>query len=262
MSSEPTELTRSRWNWALRFVFALTLFLSAFLLFCVQPMIAKMILPLLGGAPSVWNTCMVFFQAEMLAGYSYAHLITSSNNFRRQAALHAGLLVLPLCLLPFSISQDEAQSLSPAANPTGWLLGLLLVTVGGPFLMLAATAPLLQKWFSLTSHPAAKDPYFLYRASNFGSFLGLLGYPLLIEPRLRLVHQSQYWTVGYGCLAFLVCTCAAMVCRSPGAARSVAVNVSVQERTRAAWGRPTAAVDRACVRAVESHDGRHHLHRH
>ena len=228
MAAQTSESTSLRWNWALRLVFALTLFLSAFLLFCVQPMIAKMILPLLGGSPSVWNTCMVFFQAEMLAGYSYAHLITSSAKFRRQAVLHAGLLLLPLCLLPFSISEEAARSLSPAANPTGWLLGLLLVTVGGPFLVLAATAPLLQKWFSLTSHPSARDPYFLYRASNFGSFLGLLGYPLLIEPRVRLVHQSQYWAVGYSCLALLVCTCAGMVCLFSSTAHSAAVNVAVQ----------------------------------
>src|SRR5262249_31386607 len=214
MSSQPTESTQSRWEGTLLLTFALTLLLSAFLLFCVQPMIAKMILPLLGRSPAVWNTCMVFFQAELLAGYCYAHLITSKMEFRHQAVLHAGLLLLLLLLLPFSITPDEARSLSPAANPTGWLLGLLLVAVGGPFFILSATAPLLQRWFSLTSHRAAKDPYFLYGASNFGSMLGLIGYPLLIEPRLRLVDQSRYWAVGYGCLVVLVWTCAAMAWRS------------------------------------------------
>lgn len=228
MSSQPTELTQSRWGRTLLLAFALTSLLSAFLLFCVQPMIAKMILPLLGGSPSVWNTCMVFFQAELLVGYYYAHLITSLIEYRRQAVLHAGLLLLPLLLLPFSITPHEVRSLSPAANPTGWLLGLLLVTVGGPFFILSATAPLLQKWFSLTSHPAAKDPYFLYGSSNFGSMLGLLGYPLFIEPRLRLMHQSRYWAAGYGCLVVLVWTCAVMAWRSPAAAVSDAVDVPVE----------------------------------
>jgi spermidine synthase len=205
----------------------LALLLSAFLLFCVQPMIAKMILPLLGGSPSVWNTCMVFFQAELLAGYYYVHLITSLTGFRRQAVVHAGLLLLPILVLPFSITPQEARSLSPDANPTGWLLGLLLVTVGGPFFVLSASAPLLKRWFSLTSHPAAKDPYFLYGSSNFGSMLGLLGYPLFIEPRFRLVHQSRGWAVGYGCLVVLVWACAAMAWRFGAAAASGAVDGSI-----------------------------------
>src|SRR5262249_34356348 len=150
---------------------------SASLLFCVQPMIAKMILPLLGGSPSVWNTCMVFFQAVLLGGYAYAHSTTVSLGVRRQAVFHLGLLAVPFLLLPFAITEDAVRSLSPNVNPTGWLLALLFTSVGLPFFAVATTAPLLQMWFAETGHPSGNDPYFLYGASNFGSMLALVGYP-------------------------------------------------------------------------------------
>jgi hypothetical protein len=195
-------------------LFASTLFLSAALLFSVQPMVAKMTLPLVGGSTAVWGTCMVFFQAALLGGYAYAHATTTWLGVRRQATLHAGLFLLPLFMVPFGISADAAQSLAPGENPAGWLLGLLLATVGPPFFMVSTSAPLLQRWFASTGHPAASNPYFLYAASNLGSLLALLAYPLVLEPILGLAQQNTAWAVGYGLLSALVLACAVMVIRA------------------------------------------------
>src|SRR5262245_50773836 len=147
-------------------------------------MVATMILPLLGGTPAVWNTCMVFFQAALLGGYAYAHATTRRLGVRRQAALHLALMALPLLALPLGIHTWLLRG--GEANPVLDVLLALAVSVGLPFLVVSATAPLLQQWFTGTGHPAARDPYFLYAASNLGSMLALLGYPLLIEPKLRL----------------------------------------------------------------------------
>ncbi len=193
--------------------YAATLFLSASLLFMVQPMFAKMALPILGGAPAVWNTCMVFFQATLLVGYGYTHAVTTWLGVRRQAALHLGLLLLPLFTLPIAIPQGWTPPVGE--NPIPWLLLLLGVSVGLPFFMVSTSAPMLQKWFSCTSHPSAKDPYFLYSASNLGSMLALLGYPTLIESNLRLFGQSWLWAVGYGLLVMLTLGCAVILWRSP-----------------------------------------------
>jgi hypothetical protein len=194
-------------------LFAGTLFLSATLLFLLQPMIGKMLLPRFGGVPAVWNTCMVFFQAVLLLGYVYAHVTTTWLGPRRQAAIHLGVLLLPLLELPIAVSTNWAP---PAeANPVPWLLGLLIVVVGLPFFVIASTAPLLQKWFTATGHTSANDPYYLYAVSNLGSMLALLGYPLLIEPRLRLEEQSWLWSAGYGLLLLLLLLCALLVWRAP-----------------------------------------------
>ncbi|HKS37979.1 MAG TPA: hypothetical protein VJW76_12355, partial [Verrucomicrobiae bacterium] len=166
-------------------LFGITLFVSALLLFWVQPMIAKMLLPLLGGAPAVWNTCMVFFQAMLLAGYACAHFVTTRLNLRSQLILHATLLLLAGAFLPFRVSEARVQLLAAGANPSGWLLGCLAATAGLPFFIVATSAPLLQRWFSTTRHRAAGDPYFLYAASNAGSLLALMSYPVLVEPNLR-----------------------------------------------------------------------------
>ncbi|MGH7223026.1 MAG: hypothetical protein ACRELF_07350, partial [Gemmataceae bacterium] len=197
---------------AMLIVFAFTLFTSALLLFLVEPMIGKMILPLLGGTPAVWNTCMVFFQAVLLAGYAYAHFSTTWLGARKQAALHLGLLVLPFVFLPLVVNRDLIKG---GDNPILGLLLLLSLTVGVPMFVVSASAPLLQKWFASTSHPAAKDPYFLYGASNFGSMIALIGYPLVVEPYLRLGQQSIDWTVGYALLAALTALCAVFLWRSP-----------------------------------------------
>jgi len=172
-------------------VFALAMLVSAALLFVVQPMIAKMVLPLLGGSPEVWNTCMVFFQAALLAGYAYAHATTALLGARRQAVLHAGLLMLPFAFLPLRIPEAWLGSPPSGANPGPWLLGLLTVAVGLPFFVVSTTAPLLQRWFSGTGHPAAVDPYFLYGASNIGSMVALLGYPIVVEPNLRFARRAN-----------------------------------------------------------------------
>lgn len=189
-------------------LYSVTLFASAFLLFCVQPMIARMILPLLGGSPMVWSTCMVFFQAMLLAGYAYAYAATRRLEVRSQIVIHGVLVLLPVLVLPFHVPADAARMLSVEANPTWRLLGLLLGMVGLPFFVLSTSAPLLQRWFSETGHPAASDPYFLYGASNLGSMLALLAYPFLIEPWLGLARQQSVWAAGYGVLAVLVLACA------------------------------------------------------
>ena len=190
-------------------VFAMAICMSAFLLFFVQPMIAKMILPQLGGTPAVWNTCMVFFQAILLAGYSYAHVLTGRFEFRRQVIVHLLVLLLPLAVLPVDLAFEWSSS--QAGAPITWLLWLLLLSIGLPFFALSATAPLLQKWFSHIPHELASDPYVLYAASNFGSMVALLGYPTIIEPNLSLhgggwLSQSQLWSAGYGALIILIGT--------------------------------------------------------
>jgi hypothetical protein len=192
-------------------VFALALFTSAALLFWVQPLIAKMLLPLLGGAPSVWNTCMVFFQALLLGGYAYALLLSQRFSLRNQAVLHAVLLLLASLVLPFTLSQRVLALLPTQSSPIGWLLMALLVTVGPPFLLLSATAPLLQRWFSHSTHKAARDPYFLYAVSNAGSMLALLGFPFLLEPAFAVRTQSWIWAVGYAVLVVLVISCAILL---------------------------------------------------
>ena len=194
-------------------VFAVTLLVSATLLFLVQPMVGKMILPLLGGTPAVWNTCMVFFQAMLLLGYLYAHLTSTWLGVRKQALLHVALLFLPVLALPIVVN----ASLAPQgeANPVFGVLLLLFVAAGLPFFVVAASAPLLQKWFASTGHPAAADPYFLYGASNLGSMLALIGYPLLLEPNQTLPQQSRLWMIGYFALAMLIVFCAVLLWLSP-----------------------------------------------
>jgi spermidine synthase len=205
-------------------VFALTLFASATLLFMVEPMIGKMILPLLGGTPAVWNTCMVFFQAILLLGYGYAHLSTTWLGARKQAALHLVLLLLPFLFLPVAVNRGLIKG---DENPVFLVLLILSLSVGLPMFVVSASAPLLQKWFASTSHPAAKDPYFLYGASNLGSMLTLIAYPLVVEPNLRLAQQSFDWTIGYGVLVALTATCAVFLWLSPR-------NVEAVEKTEEA----------------------------
>lgn len=208
--------------------FALTLFTSATLLFMVQPMIGKMILPMLGGTPAVWNTCMVFFQALLLAGYAYSHATTSKLGERRQAYFHLLLLPIPFLFLPLSINNNwmlklltsgdvEGLLIHTDRNPVYALLLILFFTVGIPFFVVSTSAPLLQKWFSNTLHPQARDPYFLYGASNLGSMLALVGYPVVIEPYLSVDAQALWWTVGYVLLATLIASCAYLLWKTPPA---------------------------------------------
>ncbi|MBI2378876.1 MAG: fused MFS/spermidine synthase [Deltaproteobacteria bacterium] len=182
-------------NRALLRLFALTILLSAALLFLVQLIFARLALPLLGGAPAVWNTAMVFYQAVLLAGYAYAHFVATRARMRTQLAIHAVVLMAPLATLPFHV---PAGWVPPAeASPVLWLLLVLSVSVGLPFFAVSTTSPLLQKWFASTDHASASDPYFLYASSNAGSLIGLLGYPFLIEPNTALRDQAIGWAVGF-----------------------------------------------------------------
>ncbi len=201
------------WNRALPLLFSVTLFVGSALLFAVQPMFAKMVLPTLGGTPATWITCMLFFQAALLAAYAYAHWSTRRLGTRRQAVVHVLLLLVPLLSLPITVPPGWG---SPAERPMWWLLGVLVASVGLPFLAVATTAPLLQRWFARTNHPLARDPYFLYRASNLGSVLALLSYPALIEPRLHLGLQGRVWSAGYVALVVLIVLCAVALWRSAG----------------------------------------------
>ena len=187
----------------LLYLYAAALFLSAALLFLVQPMIAKMILPFLGGSPAVWNTCLFFFQTFLLLGYLYAHFGSSWLGVKQHMVLHLIIVAAGLYFLPFAIPSRWLESSD--AHPVHLVLWALFASVGFPFFVLSASAPLLQKWFSSTGHADARDPYFLYAASNAGSLLGLLAYPLVLESRLSLTEQSRFWLyvyIGFMALAF------------------------------------------------------------
>lgn len=197
-------------------------FLGALLMFWSEMLIGKMVLPLLGGTPMVWTTCMVFFQALLLAGYAYAHW-TMRLGPRAQAMLYLALISLSLPFLPVGA---DATRLPPVnADPRPWLIGWLAVTVGAPFLVLSAAGPMLQAWFARTRHPDAGDPYFLYVASNAGSLIGLLAFPALAEPQLTLMQQSGVWSWTYAAFAGLIVLAALMTPAAKAAA--VAAHVPV-----------------------------------
>ncbi|MCX5644718.1 MAG: fused MFS/spermidine synthase [Phycisphaerae bacterium] len=178
------------------------LFLSAAILFAMEPMFTKMVLPLLGGTPAVWNTAVMFFQAVLLAGYLYAHLLSRLKGLRKQALVHVGVLLAGLLFLPVHVGL--AWTPTASAHPVPWLIALLAVSIGVPFFAISATAPLLQSWFARSDHPHASDPYFLYVSSNVGGIAALLAYPVVIEPTFGLTLQGQLWTVGYTLLVVLI----------------------------------------------------------
>jgi hypothetical protein len=196
-------------------LFGHTICLSSALLFVVQPMIGKMVLPYLGGSPAVWNTCMVFFQAALLAGYAYAHLLSARFPVRWQLAIHLTVLAAPFLCLP--IMGRFSAPVPGESNPVGWLLLVLAMGVGLPFFAVSTTNPLLQKWFALTGHPAAHDPYFLYAASNFGSMAALVSYPLVVEAFFPLAAQSRLWTAGFVVLAASIAMCGLLALRARSA---------------------------------------------
>jgi hypothetical protein len=193
-------------------VYTAAIFLSALLLFSVQPLFTKMVLPRLGGSPAVWSVAMVFFQTLLLAGYAYAHFLMQIKNRVIPVVAHLVLLVVALLTLPLSIA--SAWGDAPTSGYAFWLLGLFLVSIGLPFFALAANNPLLQAWFVRTGHPAGPDPYFLYASSNIGSFLALLSYPVLLEPMFSLHTQNLMWTGGYGLLILLIAACGVLLLRS------------------------------------------------
>ncbi len=221
-------------------VYALTLLVSATLLFSVQPLFSKMILPLLGGTPQVWNTAMLFFQVCLLGGYAYAHGTTRFLSVRVQASLHVVLLAIFTIVLPIAI--PEGWSPPVDRDPTLWQLSLMAVAVGGPFFVLAGSAPMLQRWFAQTDHPHADNPYFLYGASNLGSMTSLLAYPFIIEPFLNLGSQSLTWSWGYYALIALVGLCGLLVWSTQKVQTATALSQSTKAKAKAAheiitWGR-------------------------
>ncbi|KAF1079869.1 MAG: hypothetical protein GQF41_3767 [Candidatus Rifleibacterium amylolyticum] len=186
------------------------IFLSAFLLFLVQPMIGKMFLPWVGGSSAAWNTCMFFFQALLLAGYGYTHLSLSRLGVKKQSFLQFPLMLLALLFLPFIYS----NSVPVPEDPSLWLLVQLLKTIGLPFFVIAGIAPLLQVWFANTGHIRSQNPFFLYAASNTGSLFALLAYPTLLEPSFDLATQTRIWTGGYLLLTILMALCYAQTKKS------------------------------------------------
>lgn len=199
--SVAAEMSRDRERFA-RPLFLLTVLTGSFLLFLTQPMIARMALPRLGGAPAVWNSAMLVYQGLLLAGYAYAHFLSRLRP-RRQAGLHLALFALAALWLPIGVS----EAVLPAdAAPALWAPWFLASSIGPLFFIVSAQAPLMQRWYALES--ARGDPYPLYAASNLGSFAGLLSYPLLVEPLLTLEQQSLLWSAGYALLVLMVAACA------------------------------------------------------
>ena len=194
-----------RHNLALVVAFTLTTFLSALLLFSIQPLFAKMVLPILGGAPSVWAVALCFFQGALLAGYCYAHWLNGYVPARWTGAVHLAVFCLAVTALPIGL--PAAWREPPPGDPYLWQLGLFSVAVGLPFIAVSANAPLLQAWFAKTGHPDGRDPYFLYGASNLGSFIALLAYPLLLEPAFGLTSLSRQWTIGFVLLGLAIAVC-------------------------------------------------------
>ncbi|NQT88106.1 ferrichrome ABC transporter permease, partial [bacterium] len=175
-------------------LFALTIFLSAFLLFQVQPVMGRFVLPWFGGGPSVWTVCMLFFQMLLLGGYTYAHVIRTRLSQRGQALVHVALLAA--AMLALRSGPSAAWKPTGEGDPTWQILWVLAATVGLPYLALAATGPLLQAWFS-SAYPG-RSPYRLYALSNVGSLLALVSYPFVVEPLLGLRTQCDMWGVGFG----------------------------------------------------------------
>lgn len=213
---------------AVTVLFALTSLIGAGLLFVVQPMVAKLLLPSYGGSATVWSTSSLFFQVLLLVAYWYVHATTTRLGARWQPGLHLPLLVLPLLFLPLALPADAA----PAADssPAFWLLRTLALLIGLPFAVVATTGPVLQRWYSWTGHRRSDDPYFLFATSNLGSFAGLLAYPLLIEPRLSLTDQRTWWSWGFVGFVLLTAACGLVAVlagrRSAGVATGSTSNAS------------------------------------
>src|SRR5437763_2867582 len=235
-------------------VFAAAIFLSAALLFAVQPMFTKMVLPRLGGTPSVWSVAMVFFQAVLLAGYAYAHALTKYLPGKRSIVVHLVVMCAATLFLPLAIASWWGR---PPADATAalWLLGLFAVSIGLPFFALSANGPLLQAWFARTDHPAAANPYFLYAASNIGSFLALLSYPFVMEPLTTLGQQTRGWAILFVLLIVLIAWCGLLMLRSarPGDAPEQARSGPAPTSADAARWVVLAAIPSALLISVTSH---------
>jgi len=236
-------------------VFAATIFLSAFLLFSVQPFFAKMVLPRLGGSPAVWSVAMVFFQAVLLAGYAYAHLLTKRFSPGAAALIHLAVIASAFLFLPIAI--PDGWNEPPETGQAFWLLGLFAVAVGLPFFAVSANGPLLQAWFARTGHPHAGDPYFLYGSSNIGSFASLALYIVAFEPLMTVTTQSFAWMAGFAALGGAIAVCAlysfrGVVAASAAATRPMASAANIGLREKLIW-MGLAAVPSGLLVAVTAH---------
>jgi hypothetical protein len=233
-------------------LFTAASFLTAALLFLVQPMVGRMVLPAFGGSPQVWTTSMLFFQVALLIGYGYTHLATTRSPRRTQPWWHLGLLLLPLALLPIAL--DVAPSGRGGLAPSFELLAGLTLGVAAPFVLVATSGPLVQRWFSWTDHPRSGDPYFLYAAGNLGSAVGLVAYPLVLEPLLDVPDQARWWAGGYVLAVLLLTACALVTRRRPtrGASSAGGPTTAPAPAPRAA----AAASDPEAVAAPAAPDGR------
>ncbi|UOA08541.1 fused MFS/spermidine synthase [Methylobacter sp. S3L5C] len=209
--NNPSEATNDR-RLSLIILFAGTLFTSASLMFVLQPLFGKLLLPLLGGSPAVWNTCMVFYQTILFLGYLYAHTISTRFNQHRQIQIHAAVILISFLALPLALPENTVPPTDN--NPTFWLLWTLFLAIGLPFFVVSTTAPLVQKWFANIGHHTSHDPYYLYAASNTGSLIALLSYPFLLEPGIGLANQKNYWSIGYLFLSLLIAGCAFVLWKS------------------------------------------------
>lgn len=218
-------------------LFAVTTFASAGLVFLVQPMVAKLVLPLLGGSSSVWNTSIAFFQTALLVGYGYAHLLQKVRSVRIQALVHVAALLAAALALPLRVTELLGEPSS--VYPSLWLLGVLAVSIGAPFAILSATAPLVQAWHARTVHAeTGAEPYALYAASNLGSLLALLAYPAVVEPLATVHGQTTGWSVGYVAFVMLMATLALFVSRARVAALEAPMQSTAPAptwRQRAIW---------------------------
>ena len=230
--------------------FAAAIFVSAGLLFLVQPMFTKMVLPRFGGAPSVWSVAIVFFQAALLAGYAYAHLLTRYAPGRTSIVIHLAVMVAAVFALPLSIAAGWGQP--PETGEAFWLIGLFAASIGLPFFALAANSPLLQAWFARTDHPDANDPYFLYAGSNVGSFLALVSYPVVVEPFVRLGDQARLWSFGFYLLIALIAACGVLLWRSPDKTPDAATDTARRFWLRPGRTPPSGSRNRRCLRGCWS----------
>ncbi|MGA2941224.1 MAG: fused MFS/spermidine synthase [Xanthobacteraceae bacterium] len=226
-------------------LYSATLFVSALLLFTVQPMFTKMVLPRLGGSPSVWSVAMVAFQTFLFAGYAYAHLVARLLRPAQAAALHLAFLSLVALTLPLGIA--SGFTVPPADSVMLWLIELFAFSIGIPFIALSATAPLLQHWFVATGHPQAKNPYVLYAASNLGSFCGLLAYPFAIEPFFTLRMQTLLWSLGFSLLALCIGAAAYLAANGAIVISTPAEGAHPRWQQRAAWPLLTAVPAGLCI---------------
>jgi hypothetical protein len=231
-------------------LFAATLSVSAFLLFSIQPMFTKMVLPLLGEAPTVWSIALVFFQATLLCGYTYAHLIVRRVPLRVGALIHLGTLAAAAAMLPIALASSLGSP--PTDNIAFWLIGLFVVSIGLPFAALATTAPLLQSWFAASGHSRASNPYVLYAASNLGSFAGLFAYPTLIEPLLPLHSQARMWSAGFAAFTLLVSTAGLAIARRASPLATAAAAARIPAHDKLCWV-ALAAIPAGLVIAVTSY---------